>query len=411
MNINLKPIEDSVLPHFKWLWKETDKTSFFLSGGRGSSKSTALVQLFIAKSFYDSNNLLVIRGTYASIKDTIYQDFIDWIGLYDLEQFFEITKSPLEIRNKLTGAKLYFRGVDQGGHKLKGLKRVANVFFEEANIGITKADVDIVVGGMRGVEKINYYYAYNPINPFSCWIKPITDEIDKYNGIHHHSTFKQNPHNGIAYLNMIKIIRRNNIDTYNNLYLGKYGCFEDLILDNKIIKEFDGVLPTYGDLHYGLGVDFGFQKNHEQTFAYTVYDKTNNDLYVVKSEGEIKAQTRTWIKQFDKTLKVIPYKYADSARPDLIEELNTSGWNFTKCYKVPLMESAFIEWFNNLNNCYVMDAKGFVKDASIWSYIKGKPEDKNDNFIDSVRYSLQEQIKPLVVNGKIELGSHGLLGV
>lgn len=412
MNINLKPIEDSVLPHFKWLWEESPYHSFYLSGGRGSSKSTAVVQLFIAKSFYDSNNLLVVRGTYSSIKDTIFQDFLDWISLYNLDEFFEVTKAPLEIRNKLTGAKLYFRGVDQGGHKLKGLKRVANVFFEEANIGITKADVDTVIGGMRGVEDINYYYAYNPINPFSCWLKPITDEVDKYEAIHHHSTFKQNPYNGLAYIKMIKLIRKNNIDTYNNLYLGRYGSFEDLILDNKIISEYNGELPDLAnDLYYGLGIDFGFGKGHEQTFAYTIYDKTNNDLYIVSSFGETSIQTRNWVKQFDDTLKVIPNKYADCARPDLIEELNTNGWNFIKNYKTNLMESAFITWFNNLNNCYVMDGKGFIKDASMWSYVKGKPEDKNDNFIDSVRYSLQDQIKPLIVNGKVEFGTHGILGL
>lgn len=405
MEINLEPIKEYVLPHFQWLWDESDYHSFYLSGGRGSSKTTALIQLMIVKSFDDKGyNILIVRGTYASHKDTTFQEFIDWISIFNMEQFFNVTKNPLEIENVVTGSKIYFRGVDQGGHKLKGLKRVANVMFEEANIGITKSDVDTIVGGMRGVDEINYYYCYNPINPFSCWIKPITDEIEKWDAVHHHSTFKQNPFNGTAYLKTIMLIRKNNIDTYNNLYLGRYGSFEDLVLDNTKIVDWDGKEPSFdNDLYHGLGVDFGFTKGHEQTFAYTIYDKTNNDLYVVQSYGETKVQTIDWMKTFDKTLQIIPSKFCDSARADLLDVLNTDGWGWKGCYKTSLMQPAFITWFNNLNHCYVSeDAKPFVKDASMWSYHKGKPEDKNDNYVDALRYSLQDQIKPLLVNGKIE---------
>lgn len=147
--------------------------------------------------------------------------------------------------------------------------------------------------------------------------------------------------------------------------------------------------------YQGLGIDFGCE--HPQTFSHTYYDKTKNDLYIRFSVGQSNLTNMKFIRKFldpRVNYKHIPNKFADSEDKASRIELNDEGWDFIGTYKVG-MELVFIQFFNNLNNCYIIgdDCSGFESNIASWCWKNGVPESKNEDYIDSVRYSLETIIK------------------
>lgn len=84
-------------------------------GSRASkkSKTTALwYAIWLNKKGYEASNLLVVRKTYRTIKDSCFADLkwaLERTGVLD---DWIITQSPLEMTRRSTGQKILFRGLD-----------------------------------------------------------------------------------------------------------------------------------------------------------------------------------------------------------------------------------------------------------------------------------------------------------
>ena len=61
---------------------------------------------------YKNANLLVVRKTYRTLKDSCYTELKWAIHRLGVDAFFSCTQSPLEITYIPTGQKIYFRGLD-----------------------------------------------------------------------------------------------------------------------------------------------------------------------------------------------------------------------------------------------------------------------------------------------------------
>ena len=82
------------------------------------------------------SNALVVRQTFASLKDSTFSD-LQWCAeKLHISHLWNFTKSPLEATNVVTGQKILFRGCDDNGLKITSIsvpKGVLNyVLFEEA---------------------------------------------------------------------------------------------------------------------------------------------------------------------------------------------------------------------------------------------------------------------------------------
>lgn len=99
-------------------------------GGRGSSKSMFetdrnIYQCLTHKYF----RCVLVRNTYATIKDSQYQSLVDRINQLGLSSLFEFKLQPLEINCK-NGNKFLARGCDDTT-KLKSIKDPTKVWYEE----------------------------------------------------------------------------------------------------------------------------------------------------------------------------------------------------------------------------------------------------------------------------------------
>ena len=84
-------------------------------GSRASKKSKTTALWYISnlsKAKYNAANLLVVRKTYRTLKDSCFTELKWAINRLGLQNIWQAKESPLEIENIETGQKIYFRGLD-----------------------------------------------------------------------------------------------------------------------------------------------------------------------------------------------------------------------------------------------------------------------------------------------------------
>ena len=82
-------------------------------GSRASKKSKTTALNFIVRMMqYKQANLLVVRKTYSTLKDSCFAE-LNWaIQTLGVSKYWEAKTSPLEITFLPTNQKIYFRGLD-----------------------------------------------------------------------------------------------------------------------------------------------------------------------------------------------------------------------------------------------------------------------------------------------------------
>lgn len=176
-------------------------------GSAGSGKSVNVAQNFILKLSdikYNGANLLCVRkidesnrdSTYSELKSAIYRIFGPTWPL-----MWEARESPLQLKCKLTGNKVIFRGMrdDKQREKVKSITSeegaITWIWVEEAT-ELTEEDFDILDDRLRGrLGNPNLFYqivaTFNPVSS-THWIKgKFFDEPDD-NVLAHSSTYKDN---------------------------------------------------------------------------------------------------------------------------------------------------------------------------------------------------------------------------
>lgn len=84
-----------------------------VKGSRGSKKSKTCALYYITKMMqHPQANLLVMRRTFTTLKDSCFSDLKWAIHRLGVEKFWKCTQNPLEITYLPTGQRILFRGFD-----------------------------------------------------------------------------------------------------------------------------------------------------------------------------------------------------------------------------------------------------------------------------------------------------------
>jgi PBSX family phage terminase large subunit len=126
-----------ILPAWKKTLNETfiplvdDKSRYLICyGGRGSSKSVFAAKKLIWRCLSEPYfRYVLIRNTYATIKDSSYQTIKDIIFEWGLQELFEFKLQPLEI-HCANGNFFLARGCDDTA-KMKSMKDITGAWYEE----------------------------------------------------------------------------------------------------------------------------------------------------------------------------------------------------------------------------------------------------------------------------------------
>jgi phage terminase large subunit len=147
-------------------------------GGGGSGKSHYVVQKIIVKALKSKRNILIIRKTRASIKDSIYKLFCRILTDMKLIDFVKINKTDLEITLP-TGSTIIFKGLDSA-EKLKSIDNISDIVIEEAT-EITLEDFNQLKIRLRAkVDNQQIYLMFNPISKTNWVYDAFFNEETKY---------------------------------------------------------------------------------------------------------------------------------------------------------------------------------------------------------------------------------------
>lgn len=245
--------------HFKQIWSNQDRY-LLLYGSRGSSKSNfaAKKKIYQCLTFPYFRDIL-IRNTYATIKDSQFQTIKDIIYEWGLEALFTFKENPLEIRC-INGNVFYARGCDDVD-KIKSIKDPTGAWYEEAT-DITKEDFITITTSIR-TSKAPYLQEIMTFNP-ECdgdyqdfWIyKTFLEPLGGYDGT---GTLSVTMRDGTELVTPYTV--------HHSTYHHNKWITPQFIAQIEQLKDID---PYYYDV-YALGI-WGRRKNRNPFFS--AFDRT-----------------------------------------------------------------------------------------------------------------------------------------
>jgi len=227
------------------------KRYMVIYGGAGSGKSFYVAQRYIYKILTKKCNLLVVRNTARSNRDSTFALLSQIIYSWGLDRLFTINKGDLRIRC-INGNEIIFAGLDDV-EKLKSitfsLGELTDIWIEEAS-EISEHDfnqLDIRLRG-KGTDK-QIVLTFNPID-VNHWLKKRFIDVKSDDILVHHSTYKDNEHLDADYKKLLESYKDTDPYYYDVYCLGHWGVLGGCVFDANAISNRLRNLPFNSKVGY-----------------------------------------------------------------------------------------------------------------------------------------------------------------
>ncbi len=201
-----------------------------VKGSRGSKKSaTTALNIIVRMIQYPLANVLVVRKTYSSLKDSCFSQLKWAIHRLKMDEYWEEHVSPLELIYKPTGQKILFRGLDNP-YKATSIT-VDHGFLcwgwlEEAYEVTSEDDFKTVDESLRGIMPEGYFIQWTiSFNPWDSgsWLKARFFDIPHDNVFAITTTYKCNEWLSEADRESFEDMKRTDPERYKVAGLGEWG--------------------------------------------------------------------------------------------------------------------------------------------------------------------------------------------
>lgn len=184
VSISRKVFNDKYIPYI-----DNESKYLLFYGGGSSGKSYFIVQRYIKKILSQKMNLLVVRQTGNTNRDSTFALFKQVINQWNVSSLFEITDLRIRCKN---GNEVIFRGLDDT-EKIKSTTfengELTDIWIEEAT-ETDEVDINQLKVRLRGgISKKQMVLSFNPVD-INHWIKK--HFIDSKLATVCHSTYKDN---------------------------------------------------------------------------------------------------------------------------------------------------------------------------------------------------------------------------
>lgn len=184
VQISKKVFNDKYLPYL-----ENEDRYLVFYGGGSSGKSYFIVERYVKKLLSQKMNLLVVRQTGNTNRDSTFALFKQVISQWGVSSLFDITDLRIKCHN---GNEVIFRGLDDP-EKIKSTTfengELTDIWIEEATECQEEAVNQLKVRLRGGKSKKQMVLSFNPVN-INHWIK--RHFIDSKLATVCHSTYKDN---------------------------------------------------------------------------------------------------------------------------------------------------------------------------------------------------------------------------
>lgn len=373
-----------------------------IKGSRASkkSKTTALRWIYLMMK-YDKSNLLVIRKTYRTLKDSCWTDLKWATRRLEVENLWSFKESPLEATYLPTGQKILFRGLDD---PLKVTSITVDygylcwAWLEEAFEVNSEADFDTLDESIRGELPPNLWkqwvISFNPWNE-RHWLKKKFFDVSNPDILAQTTNYTCNEWLDEADKRLFENMKINNPRRYNVAGLGNWGITEGLVYDNVHI-DYRFELTDMVNYKTVCGMDFGYT-NDPTAFFIGFLDEKNKALYIWDELYE-KGLTNRMI--YDRLVSMGYGKESivcDSAEPKSIAELRGYGLRTKAAVKGKDSISHGIQYIQGLTIYIHPRCVNFTTEIQNYTFDKDKfgnainqPIDDFNHLMDAMRYALEK---------------------
>ena len=407
------------------VFKEFNKTKCryrLAMGSAGSGKSVDIAMDFILKLSdikYKGANLLVVRQTETSHKDSTFAELLSAINKMGLSRFWSYTLTPLTLTCKVTGNMIIFRGFSdqRARERVKSITfpqgKLCWIWAEEAT-ELQESDCDILDDRLRGqLDNPNLYYqmsfSFNPVSA-SHWIKHKYWDYESDDIFKCHSTYLDNRFLDKNYHKRMMMRKEQDPEGYQVYGLGEWGELGGLILTNYVVEDLSTDFNRYDNVLYSQ--DFGY--NHANCILEIGFK--DDEIYVLRELYVHEKDTDEIIQLanemgFDKHKKM----WCDSAEPDRIKMWQKAGYRAEGVKKEQGSVNAQIDYLKqhkiHINGCCL----NTIKEIQQWKWQKDKtsglyidtPVDFMDDAMAALRYSVENYRR----NRRVQVWDKSLLGL
>lgn len=384
-----------------WNWKGRYRV---VKGSRGSKKSKTAALWYIYNLMkYPLANLLVVRKTFRTMKDSCYTDLQWAVKRLGVEAFWRFRNNPLEAEYIPTGQKIYFRGLDDP-LKITSIAvstgTLCWLWIEEAYEVNREDDFDTVDESIRGEVPEGYFkqttLTFNPWNE-KHWIKKRFFDTENPEVLAMTTTYFCNEWLDDSDRRMFEDMRERKPRRYQVAGLGNWGITEGVVYEDWEEKRFE--LPKYDENHiFVAGLDFGYANDPSALFI-GVLDKKLKVLYVWDEMYKTNLSNKDIYDEVCKLGYVKAHITADSAEPKSIKELKGLGLNIEGAKKGRDSVNNGIQWIKDLHIVVHPRCVNFLTEISNYCWAEDKfgkkintPIDDFNHLMDAMRYALEKYI-------------------
>lgn len=406
-----------------------------IMGSKSSKKSKNIAKRWMRLlKKYPKACLLATRDTGATLKDSVYAD-LKWAAKsLKLDGEWDFKLSPLEATNKITGQKIFFRGLDDW-QKIASISiddpdlYLCWVWFEEA-YEIDKEDTyDKVRMSLRGKLPDGYFnQSVASLNPWAeehFIVKRLTSKltpneqvlIDKgkqelvtedyfefeFNGEKVKEKVEQflmivnytlNEFLDIKDYARFEKKKRDDYEDYKTTGLGMPGVSKGRIFRNWHIEDTEKYKSSFELTRRGL--DFGYSSDPSAFIQCDVNIK-RKEIIVFDEFGATDLTNELLANELSKRIPKYALIKADSAEPKSIAELNKLHINAIPAQKGPDSILHGIKWLKGFEIIVDPKCRGLIEELGLYRWKTDKfdkplnvPEDGNDHYIDALRYACDD---------------------
>ncbi|AUJ86857.1 PBSX family phage terminase large subunit [Enterococcus sp. CR-Ec1] len=383
-------------------------SSYWLKGGRGSTKSSAISVEIILGIEKDTNaNAVVLRKVAETLRESVYEQMLWAIDILGLTDEYHASVKPLRITKIKTGQRIIFKGAEKP-KKVKASKfrrgYAKFIWYEEVDEFNSMAEIRTINQSLgRGGAGITIFYSFNPPESNTNWTnleiqqQQVRDEV-----FVHHSDYRTVPKEwlGELFIQEAEHLKKTNEDKYKHEYLGEVtGTGAEVFKNITVRKITDEEVASFDKISHGIdhgyaGDPMHYTKNH--------FDKTRSKLYIF---GEVHKVGLSNLKAVSAIRKLNPDNeivIADSAEPRTNNEFKDLGLKIKGAKKGPGSIEHGIKWLQDLEEIIIdpyrcpntkREFSTYELERDTNGNLKGSYPDKNNHSIDAVRYSREEEMK------------------
>jgi len=371
-------------------------------GGRGGGKSESIARAILTLALKprvlfdkDSIRILCCREYQSSIADSVHRLFVDIIKKYELFDYFTITKTNIVSSN---GSLFIFKGISNDPQQLKSTVGIDLCWCEESE-KVSSVSWDYLTPTIRNPNS-EIWASFNPNDKkdptYKMFVEnPLPDSICVKVNYYDNPYFEDTP-----LLKEMLYDKENNPELYQNKWEGNIKQISDAVIfkDKFVYRDFETPKSIFQNRFF-YGVDWGFSNDPLAMVRCFISD---NELYVDYEAGGIKIEMEEYTGLIDKLPDSKKWIiYADNTRPESISYVRRQGYNILACKKPKGSIEGGIAYLRNFKMINIHTrCKQLYNEMCSYSYEVDritnepliKPVDKNNHYIDALRYALSPYI-------------------